>query len=352
MRALSLASTALAVALLSLSSCGNAETYSDLPARGGMSAVSSASGLPDYIVRADGVLDAVPFRGVRRVWQLHGASSGATPEPLSVVEEVAGDGAGSFSIELMDVLELPSTMESSLFPLTHQRSVDVYWRTRDFQIRGIARAEQNYTFVEHAGSFSVAGHPCHRVEIQRVAPIGGRPGRYIVDIEPSTGFVLASRELDAQGEEIQSMSYDSITFRPDFAGLDLRNGTFSGSPLDLYASLEAVVGFDVLVPDVLPQGFEITDALLFSIPSGFTANAESFLTGGDWVRFTGTDGIESITFAHGNTMLVSSGVVESSIRIVSEGAWEYGFGRVAGVSFVVAGRVDAQDLRRLVESAF
>ena len=49
---------------------------------------------------------------------------------------------------------------------------------------------------------------------------------------------------------------------------------------------------------------------------------------------------------------MSSGVVESSIRIVSEGAWEYGFGRVAGVSFVVAGRVDAQDLRRLVESAF
>ena len=352
MRARSLVSVALAAALVSLPGCGNAETYSDLSTNSGVSSASSGSNLPDYVVRADGVLEAVPFRGIRRVWQLHGAASGVTPEPLSVVEEVAGDGAGSFSIELMDVLELPSTMESSLFPLTHERSVDVYWRTRDFRIRGISRAEQNYAFIEHAGSFSVAGHACRRVEIQRLTPIGGRPGRYVVDIEPSTGFVLASRELDAQGQEIQSMSYDSISFSPDFAGLDLRDGTFAGSSLDLFGSLDGTVGFDVLVPDVLPQGFELTDARLFSVPSSFTANAESFLSGGDWVRFTGADGIESITFAHGNTMSVSSGIVESSIRIVSEGAWEYGFGRVAGVSFVVAGRVDPQDLRRLVESAF
>ncbi len=352
MRSLPLASAALAAALLSLPGCGKSETFADLSKNGGVSSASSASNLPDYIVRADGVLDALPFRGIRRVWQLHGAASGAPPEPLSVLEEVAGDGAGSFSIELIDVVELPSTIESSLFPLTHERSVDVYWRTRDFRIRGVSRAEQNYGFVEHAGSFSVAGHACRRVEIQRVTPIGGRPGRYVVDIEPSTGFVLASREFDAQGQEIQSMSYDSISFTPDFTGLELRGGTFSGAPLDLYSSLESVVGFGVLVPDVLPQGFEITDAVLISVPPSFTVNAESFLTGGDWVRFTGTDGIESITFAHGNTVAASSGVVQSSIRIVSEGAWEYGFGRVAGVSFVVAGRVDAQDLRRLVESAF
>lgn len=352
MRARSLASAALVGALLSLSSCGNADTYADLSLNGGMASVSSGSSLPDYIVRADGVLDAVPFRGIRRVWQLHGASSGVTPEPLSIVEEVAGDGAGHFSIELVNVLELPSTMESSLFPLTHERSVDVYWRTRDFQIRGISRAEQNYTFIEHAGTFTVAGHDCRRVEIQRLTPIGGRLGRYLVDIEPLTGFVLASQELDGQGRKIQAMAYDSISFSPDLTGLDLTSGTFPGSPLDLYAPLGEEVGFDVLVPDVLPQGFEITDARLLSVPASFTANGESFLAGGDWVRFTGTDGIESIIFAHGSTMSVSSGAVESSIRIVSEGAWEYGFGRVAGVSFVVAGRVDAQDLRRLVESAF
>ena len=196
MRARSLASAALAGALLSLSSCGNADTYADLSTNGSMASVSSGSSLPDYIVRADGVLDAVPFRGIRRVWQLHGASSGVTPEPLSIVEEVAGDGAGHFSIELVNVLELPSTMESSLFPLTHERSVDVYWRTRDFQIRGISRAEQNYTFIEHAGTFTVAGHDCRRVEIQRLTPIGGRLGRYLVDIAGSVPVAGGYEERD------------------------------------------------------------------------------------------------------------------------------------------------------------
>lgn len=356
MRALSFAPALLAAAGLVLAGCGDVGTFADVSTSDDGSDKSSKAsggvGLSELLLRADGVLDAAAFRGVRRVAQLHGASAGVTPELLEVREEVAGNGVGQFAIDLLDVIALPSTIESSLFPVTHARSVDVYWRTRDFRIRGLALAEQNYTFTELPGTVMVAGYGCRRIDVRRNNAIGGRPGHYVIDIEPSTGFVLASRELDDQGQELHSMTYESISFRPDFTGLELRSGAFASSSLDLTSSLDGVVGFQVLVPDVLPQGFELAEAVHFAVPDSFTANVESYLVGGEWVRFTATDGIESVTFAHGSTMSATAGVVASSLRVVSEGAWEYGFGRVAGVSFVVAGRVDAQDLRRLVESAF
>lgn len=349
----SVSTTAAVLGALLLGGCGDMAAPTDLDDASapvaGRTAESGGTGQPDYLLRADGSLDATPFRGIRRLWQLHGD---VTPEVLEVREEVAGDGSGSYAIDFLDFIEQPQSIEESMYSLTHARSTDVFWRTREFRLRGLGLALQNYQFNELQGTFDVAGHDCRRVDILRNSPLDGRLGHYVVDIEPVTGFVLAWTELDANAQPLVQMTYESISFQPDLSSIMLSSGAFAANSLDLTTSLDGIVDFEVLVPDVYPTGFELAQAVTFSVPASFTATGDSFLSGGDWVRFTATDGIEPLTFAHGSTMSATSGFVQSTLRVVSEGAWEYGFGRVNGVSFVVAGRVSAADLRRLVESAF
>lgn len=349
--------TLLAAATLALGLHGCADAGGMGPtaatAQDGGAAIGKSDGidLPDYVVRADGVLDSTAFRGVRRVKQVHRVP-GSPDEVLEVREEVGADGLGAYTIDLMDTLSLPTSMDASLFPITHARSTDVYWRLRDFRIRDAGRLAQNYTVTELPGMRQVAGFLCRRVDFLRRQPAGDRPGHYVAEMDPTTGFVLGVREYDDAGQLLQEMVYESFSYRASLDGLDLNTGLFQRTSLDLNASLDGVVGFEVLVPDVLPAGFALADAVTFHVPDAFDQAGDSYLDAGDWVRFEATDGLESVVFAHGSTLASLTGYVQSQMRVLTEGLWEFGFGRVAGVPVVVSGRVTADDFRRLVESAF
>lgn len=357
------ARAARTVAAIALACAGFASACApaDAPEGGaaGPEVLALSSSVPPFLQGMEGVLDDTRFKGVRihRSHQVvpdpNGASMMPTSEVLETRELVASDGAGRYGIELVDALRLPPSIDPTAFPITFERSVDSRWRLREFRVRDFAAMLGNYAVVAPGISTTVAGRTCERIELARYVATENRPGHYVLDVDPSTSFVLAMRELDGAGATIQEFEYESIEFGADLAQVALRDGQFDRTPIDLHAPLETQVGFDVLVPDLLPDGFEFVSGAQIDVPMGLAPpGTDPLLPGGGWVRLEATDGVEALRFAHAEGVVLAAGGASSVMRVVEEGAWRVAFGRVRGVAIVCSGRVGQDSLRRLIESAF
>lgn len=311
---------------------------------------TAAAPILDFLHRSVGSRNRQPFRGVRRVTQFELDSDGIAAA-LEIREEVGSDGTGDYSIELVEVISLPAGMDRSLYPITHARSADVFWSKRDFDIQDIDLASLNYSITHLPDTALVAGVVCEQVEFVRYMTLGDRPGRYVVQFDPATGFVLGWTEFDRFGAVLVKSVYESFSYRASLDGLALRGASFSGNALSLARSLNGQSGFPVLLPDLLPSGFEIYEVKSFVVPVEMVQTGDSYLPPGPWARMHATDGIESLSFAHGQVMSGHSGIGDDQLRVLRQGSWVYGFGRASGVPFVVAGRVTTTALRQLVESA-
>lgn len=322
-------------------------------------ALALSTSIPPFLRDMEGVLDDTQFKGVRihRSFHVlsdpHSSSVTLTSEVLETRELVASDGAGAYGIELIDAIRLPSSIDPIAFPITFERSVDSRWRLREFRIRDFDAMLGNYAVVAPGVTTTVAGRTCERIELSRYVATENRPGHYVLDVDPTTAFVLAMRELDETGATIQEFSYESIEFGADLTNVALRDGQFDRSPIDIHSPLETQVGFDVLVPDLLPDGFEFVSGAQIDVPSGLAPpGTDPMLPAGEWVRLEATDGVEALRFAHAQGIVLASGGASSVMRVVEEGAWRVAFGRVRGVAIVCSGRVGQHSLRRLIESAF
>lgn len=348
---------AAACACLALaSSCSPNDSSDAAPAQ--PEAHGLALSIPSYLQQMEHVLDETVFKGVRVHRARHFVSDPAnaslmpTADVLETRELVASDGAGSYAIELVDTIQLPASFDPDAFPITFERSVDSRWRLREFRLRDFDAMLGNYAVVVPGISTTVAGRVCERIELSRYSPTETRPGHYVLDVDPTTAFVLAMRELDEAGATIQEFEYESIDFAPSFANVALRDGEFDQATLDLSAPLEQQVGFEVHYPDLLPDGFEFVAGAQLDVPDGLVPTGEDpLLPTGPWVRLEATDGVEALRFAHASGP-ANGNSTSSVVRVVEEGAWRVAFGRVRGVAIVCLGRVGQQSLRRLVESAF
>jgi hypothetical protein len=83
------------------------------------------------------------------------------------------------------------------------------------------------------------------------------------------------------------------------------------------------------------------------IPSG----EASYLIPGEWLRVIATDGLEVIVFTHSAEVGTGS-TVSGELKISSELSWKVGYGRIDGISFVVAMRAPLDLVQRLVASSF
>jgi len=334
---------------------------SDGPADGASEpeALALSGSFPPFLQDMEGVLDDTHFKGVRvhRSYQVvsdpGSASVLLTSEVLETREVVASDGAGSYGIELVDAIRLPSSIDPLAFPITFERSVDSRWRLREFRVRDFDAMLGNYAVVAPGITTTVAGRTCERIELSRYVATETRPGHYVLDVDPTTAFVLAMCELDETGATIQEFEYESIEFGGDLSGVALRDGEFDQDPIDLHAPLQTQVSFDVLVPDLLPDGFEFVSGTQIDVPAGLApAGTDPMLPAGEWVRLEATDGVEALRFAHAEGVVLASGGATSVMRVVEEGAWRVAFGRVRGVAIVCSGRVGQHSLQRIIESAF
>jgi len=339
-----------------LAACGRAGDAADPGAPPDPAAL--ASSVPPFVQSMEGVLEEATFKGVRVHRSRHfisdtaGASLQPTADWLETRELVASDGAGDYAIELVDVLQLPTSIDPLAFPISFERSVDSRWNLREFRVRDFDALIGNYAVVAPGVTTTVAGRTCERIELSRYTPHDGRPGHYVLDVDPASAFVLAMRELDEAGATIQEFEYETIDFSPSLNDVTLRDGEFDLAPLDLHAPLTIQAGFAVRVPDLLPDGFDFVEGAQFDIPAGLVPTSDDpLLPAGEWVRLEATDGVEALRFAHSRGASLGNSA-PSTMRVVEEGAWRIAFGRVRGVAVVCSGRVGQTGLRRLVESAF
>jgi hypothetical protein len=222
---------------------------------------------------------------------------------------------------------------------------------RDFRIRDLDRVERSYSIFVLPQRSTVAGISCARVEFFRNDPLGGRPGHYEVDIDPETGFVLAWREFDDLDQVIVESVYETFEYGGDLGGLNVRGRSFVAQSLNLSGNLTQQAGVDVLFPDVFPEGFEVVSGEVMDVPTTITVDPDAFLQPGQWIRFVATDGIETITFMHAEAQ-VATAATTGEIKLFRLGTWELGSGELAGTKYAIAGRIDQEDLRLIVQSAF
>lgn len=349
------ASVLLALGSLFASSCaeGPGGTSLDSSAGGAAETFSSSGGsenaLP-ILTQMQGVLDVTAFRGVRRVTEVQ---SGVL---LEQVEDVGADGAGAFSIELVETVSLPPDVDELSYPLLFESSARFQWTMRDFQVRDATLAAQNYLVQMLPETPLVAGIGCVRLSFLRGESIGDRPGHYRVDVDPNTGFVLAWSELDDGGAEIARVQYESFEYDGDVSDMILRGRSFEASPLTLTLPLQGQVDFTPRFPELLPGGMQVVSAEVQTVPASLAATVtpgeSSYLPVGDWLRMIATDGVEAISFAHSTDVDTSAEAALGELRMVERGAWEIGFGRLDGTVFVVAARATLAEIERIVSSAF
>lgn len=331
------------LALVAVAACGvePSSGAGDVPT----TAASSGTAPPSFLSLMEGAKDSTAFRGTRRVRTIRG------PQVMEVVEDVGADGSGAFAIELLQTVSLLPGTDPLSFPLTHENAARFQWQLRDFRIWSLQRASVNYSINLLGDAPVVAGIQCERLEFQRYLSPSGRPGHFEADVDPSTGFVLAWRELDEFQQPVFESAFETFAYGGDVSDLTLRDRSFATQPLDLSSGLGAQVGGEVFLPDLFPVGFELVAGELLTIPDLPSLSSSALLQPGDWVRFLASDGIETVSFAHAVSQTVSS-VSPGDLRVVEVGQWEVGFGELGGVRFVVAGRVEVDELASLVQSAF
>ena len=291
----------------------------------------------------------VAFHGLRRYCTVIGS------EVLEQIEEVGSDGAGGFALEIHEVVLAPASLDQNGYFIEAENAWRFTKLARDARIVNADAVAANYAVTALAESPVVAGIPCVRLSFKRRSARSDRPGDYEADYDPSTGFVLAWREFDANRQVLNSLIYEEFEYGGDLSGMTLKGRAFSATPIALGQPLGPQVKFPVHLPRFLPRGFKIVGAEVMTVPDllaeGLPAGETSYLAPGDWFRVIATDGLEVIVFTHNAAAAALDG--DDGEFTSSPGRnWKVGYGRMAGTSYVVAARASMNVVLQIVASAF
>jgi len=335
LRATPLAGAALVVAGL-LPSCGE-----DFTALGPVTPESAMDVLSAGLTQIQNAPQTVPHSGLRDI-ELNYEIDGVV-HAIHYEERIYTDGQGSFSIRPERVVA-PVLDDVEGFLLDQRSRQGFFFRYRDFQIRDADRFFANYRVILAGELVQVAGRDCFEVTIQRLTG-GGRV--FVVAFDIVTGLVLRYVEVDADENVISSMEYRTFDPDPDFAGVAFHESQNSESRLDPQKQPAAELGFPLVMPTEVPDGFG-----LFELASVVD------LDGRTWAKQTYTDGVEPIFFLHSRyeppLFLPSNGSVpaERTDRIFaySIGPLTVLQGSLGDQDVIAVGKLPAEELLGMVDS--
>lgn len=286
----------------------------------------------------------VAYNGTRRVKMSYRVVG--VPHDLEYVERVFSDGEGGFGIEVLDLVSpsLPAD-EEAFFKILQGNRQGFFYRSRDFRIRDLDLFRESYT-LEQTGFATVCGRECVELEVRRRE----RSDRwYTVAVDPRTGLVLRSEE-HVGGQVITSIAFEEL--QPGLpAEAPLYEPPFELSPLDAEQPGRPQVGFEILRPTLIPDGYRVETI------DGLEDQGRL------WVRWVYGDGVEQVFFLHSpepaagasdgspGALGARSDPVGDRVTIAAVGPWTVVDGVVRGQGVVALGKVSEESLLQLVQSA-
>jgi MucB/RseB N-terminal domain len=328
---------------------------------------SSGSGAPDAAITQSTrtLLERIPdapmnvaYSGTRHV-SLHYAQDGV-PNVLDYDENVASDGHGHFSIVPGQVTAPPMTdAQRQFFAILQERRDGFFYRYRDFRIRDWRTFLQNWRVVDTGSHEVVAGRSTDVLEVRRNEGTSTEGARvwYRAWIDPETALVLRADEFDASNRLVSHTEFLTFTLTPDLSGLALHGDRNPGAPFDPSADTTASLGFRVLVPTILPEGYRLERAESLSVGN---AGEDS----GTWARLGFGDGVDELFFlqtvagedqaqiaGHPGSGSIGPDAGPRSVRVFQVGLWTVVQGQFQGVRAVVMGKTDVPSLLRMLKSA-
>lgn len=344
---------------------------SDAGAPGGVGPLASPAASPvavqggaalsstQLLARIQSSITDVAYHGTRRVrmrYRILGVL-----QDLEYVERVVSDGRGGFGMELGEIASPAMTPdEEEFFRILQDNRQGFFYRYRDFRIRDLELFQQSYT-LRQTGLPEVCGRACVELEI-RHRERGGR--WYRVAVDPLTGVVMRAEEhVGPGGEVVASIGFETFEEGPQPDGLDavpLFASSIEREELDLSISVRPQVGFDVLRPTLVPDGYRLESA--------DTMRGED---GRKWVRLVYGDGVEQVFFLHSPVpvrhMLDSGDATPAAheptpqgsapadgddrVTVAAVGPWSVIEGSVRGQSIIALGKVVEAELLQMVQSA-
>lgn len=227
-------------------------------------------------------LEATPFFGVRVY------SNQFSGSPVVTKEEIASDGNGQFSLQLLERDGLDAKSYAAKFG-------DKAWAAakgkfflasgysfsyRDFRVLDPEMFQKNYLVLPHGGKGYVAGRETLEIQIARKG--GGRSFQLSLDKEFDLPLKIVER--DNKGRVLSTLEYLTADFHPDLSKLSLRPIRTKTEPVSDWKKAEETLGFTPFVPDYLPEGFRRKSAELVQFPDGSLAYVDLF-----------TDGVENFS---------------------------------------------------------
>ncbi|MFT5059131.1 MAG: hypothetical protein ACI89E_001913 [Planctomycetota bacterium] len=287
-------------------------------------------------------------RGVRIFESFYNLSG--KDENLSYREQIVTDGQGNFTTRPLEVFSGATLPDQEFLFLLKSRE-GFNWRYRDFLIRDLGAFLKNYKLTSFGKIVTVAGRECLELDIVRK----DGSARWIVSMDTFTGLVLKYEEYDAAGRLFSRMKYESANFAPDLSGTVFH--TLSNKELDLTGSPDpvALLGFDPLVPKLLPgSGLQFVAAYRVTDANGI-----------NYAKYEYTDGVQTVLFLDSGDQ---GGVKKSApsgssnpggsnsyppekLGMFNDGPFTIMTGRALGREVIAVGKVPQRDLQFLLESA-
>jgi len=271
--------------------------------------------------------------------------------------------------------------EGAFFAILQERRDGFFYRYRDFRIRDWNGFRRNWSATDQGVRESVAGRACEVIEFRRIRGASGptKDGEngafYRAWIDPETALVLRSQEFDASGSQVSLVEFRDFTLAPDLSGVALHADRSDPKPFDPDADATAVLGFPLLRPKILPDGYRLERAESVRI-GGLSASGASgdSLPGGAvvpdgaaggmpgaaserWARVAYGDGVDEIFFLQGS----ASDAAEASaspedrdlgaryVRIFHVGPWTVLQGQFDRTRAIVMGKLDEEVLLRMLK---
>lgn len=356
------------VLLFWIAGCTRADTSMDRTS----SRSSSVVAAHPFLESIRDATSKVAFSGTRHVLLSYVVNG--VPKVLEYDEVVSSDGHGQFSIVPGKVASpRMSADQAAFFAILQERRDGFFFHYRDFQIRDWNAFIRNWSVHDQGVREPVAGRDCAVLEFQRKRGDSGTQGdgsgaRYRAWIDPETGLVLRSQEYDANGARVNLVEFREFTLAPDLSNVSLHGDRSDPKPFDPDADTASVLGFPLLRPKILPDGYRLERAesiraasasALGSSGSDRVAETASGTEPDRWARIAYGDGVDEVFFLQGLVPDGAEAAVSPEehdlgtryVRIFHVGPWTVLQGRFDRTRAIVMGKLDEDSLLRMLKSA-
>ena len=330
----------IATALLAaVAACSDGTSTGPIVPEGKVLLPTSSTSVQPIFQQMKDAMFAVPFAAQREI-QIHSG-----PNPTQFRENIASDGQGNLFYRSGDVSSLhhgdPDMMEI-LLNLRRRQSL-LY---RDPVISDVDLFTANYRVVDMGTNPVVAGVPCVRMHISRLAG-DERDPHFELSVDPVTGMTMAWDEVDFQGTVLGSMEVlDFTAGAPDTTGLLPVTEQLTKDALKIWKPLGVQVDHPVLAPTLLPPGFQLVTA------------SRSFYDDGvetaEFIRQEFSDGFETVVLMHKAPTLTTleARFHPGSVQVETMSSWTFVTGEILTCEVILAGRVSEARLLSMLASSF